>query len=722
MFPKLTRRKFLKGTGVSAAALSLNLDGLSPAQARMADPVPTTQEQFIPTICALCPARCHLLARVRDGKLLGITGNDRSPYNGASVCGRALAAKKLVYDPDRLRYPMKRTGSRGEGKWARIGWDEAIDTVSSQLEKALHNSGPQAIALFGKGPSARYIRELFQEFYIPHLNDSAAEHCHTARDLAYRLTFGRSPGYPDYENTRCIVLFGCHLGENVMVPELQRLAAALSRGASLIVIDPRFSAIAAKADHYLQIRPGTDSALILGWINFLVEAGHYDIAHMESRVEGFADLTGIAGGYSPEVVSRITGIPGELIIQTAQTIAGHAPRVIIHPGRHSSWYGNDFERLRAQAVLTGFLRSWDAKGGIYPAKPLGKDVESASFADNFQWIAETLKVAGDKSSTIIKNIIAGRIKVVGCWGQNPFHAYPNPYRTAEAFKKAEFTFACDILPSEPALYADIILPEATFLERWDGVSPASQCSPPCLGLARPVIAPQFESRDPYWIVKRLSNRLGRGDGFIFQTAEERVEHELLRYGVTLKDFSRQSGVVRLPESSDDRTDSRPVFPTPSGKMEFRSQFLVRQGHAAVPDFTPVPQPGPGFFRLLYGQSPVRSHTTTANDPWLGHEMAENELWINEQEAFRLGFSHGERVLLENQDGVWSPSPVRLKLTPGIRRDCVYTVHGFGSRSPLLHFGYDRGVADSSLMTRSLPDPVSGCRGLRVNFVRPVKKG
>jgi thiosulfate reductase/polysulfide reductase chain A len=241
-------------------------------------------------------------------------------------------------------------------------------------------------------------------------------------------------------------------------------------------------------------------------------------------------------------------------------------------------------------------------------------------------------------------------------------------------------------------------------------------------LARPVIAPQFESRDPYWIVKRLSNRLGRGDGFIFQNAEERVEHDLLPFGVNLKDFSLQAGVVRLPERIDEGTAVRPVFPTPSGKIEFRSQLLIRQGQPAVPAFTPVPQPGPGFFRLLYGQSPVHSHTTTGNNPWLGHEMAENELWINDQEAKRLGFIHGEQVLLENQDGVWSPNPIRLKLTPGIRWDCVYTVHGFGSRSPLLHFGYNRGVADSSLMTRSLPDPVSGCRGLRVNFVRPVKKG
>lgn len=162
------------------------------------------------------------------------------------------------------------------------------------------------------------------------------------------------------------------------------------------------------------------------------------------------------------------------------------------------------------------------------------------------------------------------------------------------------------------------------------------------------------------------------------------------------------------------------FPTASGQVEVYSAAFAAQGWPPLPEYEPTPEPPSGFVRLLYGRSPVHTLSSTMNNPWLNHEIAENEVWVNGSYAAPLGIKDGQRVFLENQDGIRSCKPVKVKVTPGIRPDCIYMVHGYGCRSALLKEGFDRGVSDTSLMTRSSKDPVSGVRGMRVNFVRFVK--
>ena len=723
-FSQITRRKFLQLTGAGAATFAsmAHSSNASPLFLKKQSSFTRNKVQNIPTVCNMCKARCLISCKVVNGRVIKIDGLTGNPYNGKAVCARGNAASELLYDVDRLKYPMKRVGARGEGKWVRISWGEAIDTVSRQIEKAMRSSGPQALALFAKGPSSSYIKELFAEFSIAHVNDISFEQCGMNRELAYRLTFGNDgAAMPllDYANTECVVLIGSHLGENVDVAELQQLSQARVNGAKLIVVDPRFSSVAAKADNHLMIRPGTDMVLLMGWINHIIDAGLYDVGHVSQNVAGFAELRKDASCYTLENVQEITGIPADIIRQTATMIASAAPAVIIHPGNHSAWYGNDVQRLRTQAILAGLLGSWSSKGGLIP-KTAFRDKTIPPVNANQEAIADLLKNRDSHSTTIVKKIEKGAIRVVGCWGQNPVNSLVNPYRTRQAFAKADFVFACDVLPSDTTLFADIILPEASFLERYDVVDRYETTDQNFVAVRSPVVAPHYEARDPYWIVKELSTRLGRGDGFRFTDIQERLNHELSHDDLSLAKISSQGGFAILPKATEGENNVR--FATPSGKIEFFSKFLSADSLALVPSYEVVPEPPKGFVRLLYGRSPVHSQSATCNNKWLRHEIAENELWLNDQLAEKLFVDDGDQIFIENQDGVRSTKPIAVKITPGIRYDCVYLVHGFGVRSPLLTKGFDQGVSDSLLMTRSRRDQFSGSRGMRVNFVRFIKNG
>ena len=791
MSAKLTRREFLKKTGFSAVAFPLlrsenqtpDEPGTNPAgtEAGISDPFELVKVTEHRTICSMCASRCHLLCKVRQGKVIKIEGNPASPFNKGKICAKGHAAIQQLYDTDRLKYPLKRVGERGEGRWRRISWAEALDTIAVQIKKGLNNGGPESIGLFAKGPSSAYIRELFTDLNIPNINVSMDEQCESPRDMAYEHTFGFGAGRPervDYRETGCIVLNGSHFGENVDVPQQIDLAEALENGAKLIVVDPRYSAIAAKADYHLMIRPGTDTALFLGWIHHLIETDLYDKSYVESYTRGFEELRHAVSGFSLDLIASLTGISVDTIKRTAEIMAAHAPATAIHPGRHTSWYGDDVQRNRARAILTAILGCWGRKGGLFlPSKIPGGDLLKPPY-----------RTENTPSSAIFAKALQGTINVLGIWGQNPLHGYANPYRTSEALKRTGFIFVCDILPTEPCLYADIILPEAMFLERYDIIETWTDTNPAAISVRKPVVEAPYQCRDSYTIVKELSGRLGKVGNFVYGTAAERISAELKKIGFTLENLDELAGIAtfpgspyleplgseirqlqsRLPENletvsvlpgqsvpghtiiqqsdtllpgkespeelvapkalfrenlADEKVPLPPVFfPTSSGKIELYSSALELKGFAPLPELEPVDPAPTGFARLLYGRSPVHTGSSTMNNSWLLHEFPEPVLWVNDKIAENLKIADNDNVFLENQDGVRSIQPIRVKVTPGIRWDCVFMVHGFGSRSMHLSRAFHRGISDSALMTRTAPDPIGGNRGLRVNFVRFVIKG
>ncbi|MDF1615363.1 molybdopterin-containing oxidoreductase family protein [Desulfurivibrio dismutans] len=719
----LSRRALLKAAGVAAAALPLQ-SLQAGAITLPGGEASLSEERLVPTVCGMCPARCLVTATVRDGRVISLAGTGDNHLNGSLICARGMAAPDLLYDPDRLKYPMKRVGPRGSGQWQRISWAEAIDVISLRLEQTLRRHGPDALALFAAGPSAAYIKELFTELGASRVNDSHYEHCRCNREAAYLATFGFDPGAParvDYERTRCLVLLGSHFGENLMLPEFRRFMDSQEQGAHLIVADPRRSVIAAQSDEHLMLKPGSDTALLLGWINYLLQRDLFDRDYIAAHALGLDELREHAAAYPLERVAELTGLSPKAIEQSARRLAASAPAVIIHPGRHSNWYGDDVDRLRAQAILAALLGAPGRPGGMPLPGVNEPGAEATPYARSRQRLARALQPdSRERAEEIFKDLEADRIKVLGCWGQNPFHGYPNPYRTSLAWRRAEFIFACDVVPSEPCLMADIILPEATFLERSDRVELRREVEPPLLTARFPVLPPAFEARDPYWIVRQLSIRLGRGRGLRYPEVSSRLEHDLTTWRLRLDDLRRGRAFVSLPAAAEPQL-AEFRFPTLSGKIELVSRDLAEAAQAPLPQFRPPPEPPAGYFRLLYGRSQLHTLSSTQNNRRLMSEQGENELWLNEEVAAGLGMGSGDRVLLENQDGLTALRTVRLYVSRDIRPDCVYLVHGFGHRSHLLSRAFHQGVADGSLMSRATANPITGVRALRNNFVRIRKE-
>ena len=721
----LNRREFLQLAGAVAATLPLTAFSARAETVASALPLLGGADRQVATACGMCPAQCLITATVRNHRLAALKGTPGNPLNGDKICARGAA--DLLNDPDRLKYPMKRLGRRGEGRWQRISWAEAIDTIALKMEDTLRRHGPAALALFSAGPSSVYINELFAEFAIPGRNDSHYENCHCNRDAAYIATLGFSPGAParlDYENCRCLLLLGCHLGENLMLPEFTRLQSALDNGARLIVADPRRGVLARRTPHHLALRPGSDTALLLGISNYLLERELYDREFVAAHCQGLDALRQAVAAWPLSRAAEATGLAAPEIEECARLLAANAPAVIIHPGRHSNWYGDDVQRLRAQAILSALLGTVGREGGLRLPRQSGDAAGRAQgdglYDSNRRRLSQALdRRGGQRSARILEGLEQGRIKLLGCWGQNPFHGYPNPYRTALAWAKADFVFTCDVLPGEAALHADIILPEATFLERYDRVLVRNELEPPLVSARFPVFAPAFEAREPYAIVRELSLRLGRGRQLQESEVTTRLEADLAPMGLDLDRLRLNGAWERLPHSPApvELADFR--FPTVSGKIELAARDLAAAGHSELPDFTPPPTPPAGYFRLLSGRSPLHTSASTQNNRRLMREKSENELWLNRRAAAQLELTEGQSVLLENQDGFSSLKAVRLHLTDDIRPDCVYLVHGFGSRSPLLQTAFDQGVSVAALITRPTPNPVTGSRALRNNFVKII---
>ncbi|HIE33380.1 MAG TPA: twin-arginine translocation pathway signal protein, partial [Thermodesulfobacteriaceae bacterium] len=234
----------------------------------------------VTSVCEMCFWRCPIVAKVKNGKVVKIEGNPKSPTNGrggrARVCARGNSGVKLLYDPDRVLHPLKRKGARGEGKFVKISWDEALDEVAYNLKKVKDKYGPHAIACFDHGASAKPLRELFKAIGTENYsNEPAFFQCSGPVIVAYIYTMGyRTSGtmqYTDMANAKAMLLVSSPIGENVLVSHVMDFVDGLSKGAKLVVVDPRFSVAAGKADIWLPIRPGTDTALLLAWINYVIK-------------------------------------------------------------------------------------------------------------------------------------------------------------------------------------------------------------------------------------------------------------------------------------------------------------------------------------------------------------------------------------------------------------------------------------------------------------------
>ncbi len=735
----LTRRKFLQTASLAAASVPLSkvVSAETGVAKSSLEPKGTMGDTtVVGGLCEMCFWRCQLVGKVRDGQLMKLEGNPKSIDNGTSICARGNAGVKLLYDVDRLKYPLKNVGKRGEPVWKRISWQEALDECGSKLKATVDQYGPQGICVFPHGASAKYPMHYFERTVGTHnVSEASFFQCRGVRDSACVSTTSLPPNETvDMANAKVIFLIGSHIGENVHVSHVKGYIKGLQNGAKLVVADPRFSASAAKADIWVQIKPGTDCAYLLAIMNYLVQNNKYDKDFAAKYLDGFDQFAKDISEWTLEKAAKECEIPAAQIKEVADLLAANAPNVSIHTGRYTSWYGNDFQRVRANACLGGLLGAYFVKGGwIQPKNPkIGKTSWKAHEHGN----EHNLNYQGEKKihpfappgtpTDLIRNCaISGKpypIKSCVVWGQNPLQTIPKPELTKDLFKAMDFVMCVDVMPTDVTAWADILLPESSYLERHDEIKvgtgriKADDPEPTQFIAPRyPLVEPMFERKDQVYITNELAKRMGHEAEIPAQTLEELVNKTLESANITLESVKAEGGIHLQPGKS-------PYGIPDDFKAQLFSQEIADAGFPGSPTYKPVEDVPAGFARLLYGRTPLHSFNRTQNNVWLHQAQPNNPVWVNDEVAAKLGLKEGDTVGFVNSEGVKSRTTTIVKVTPGIRKDCVYMYHGFGSANPLMTVAVGKGVDDQSLITKLAVDPESGCHGMRNNFVKLTKDG
>ena len=389
----LSRRRFLKISAGTMAAVG-TLETAGRVIAGTENP-PLSGIRTVPTFCNVCFWQCGAIASVRDGKLWKIEGHPLDPLSHGRLCPRGTGGIGAYSDPDRLRSPLIRITERGEDRWKAVTWDEALTFIATKMQKIKADHGPEAFAAFIHGLGGTFLKQVLRAYGTNNIAAPSFAQCRGPRDVGFTLTFGDDAGAlerTDIENAQCIVLIGSHLGENMHNTQVQEFATAVGRGASIIVADPRFSVAASKAKFYLPVKPGTDIALLLAWMNVIVGEKLYDKQYVDKYGFGFEQFAAEIQPYTPEWAYPETGIDPQTIRDTALEMARYRPATLIHPGRHSSWYGDDAQRGRAIALLNALMGSWGRKGGLYA--PSAMDIPAYPHPpypppENPKWIIPT---------------------------------------------------------------------------------------------------------------------------------------------------------------------------------------------------------------------------------------------------------------------------------------------------------------------------------------------
>jgi thiosulfate reductase/polysulfide reductase chain A len=729
---KLSRREFIKIGGTAAAGVAAgsglvtNWWGLD--NPLVHDPM-TGGDRVVPTFCELCFWKCGVLAHVKDGHVTKITGNPAHPLSRGHLCPRGTGGTGLLYDPDRLKKPLIRTEKRGAQAFEEVDWDTALGEVAERMLRIKETYGPEAMALYSHGYGGSWFTHLLKAYGSPNIAAPSYAQCRGPREVGFQLTFGTGVGSPestDMVNSRVITLIGSHLGENMHNTQVQDMANAIARGAELVVVDPRYSVAASKARYWLPIKPGTDIALLLAWMHVMVTEGLYDRDYIDRYAVGFEELKAELADKTPEWAFTQTTIRPETIRETARFIASGRPASFVHPGRHVTWYGDDTQRSRAIAIMNALLGSWGRKGGFffpeklklpkYPYTKYGHQTRvAADMPRNTVYPLADNTLASGLCDASIPGVAEYDIKGWLVYGTNLIQALPAPEKTKRAIQALDLIVAIDVLPMEITGWADIVLPEATYLERCDEVHTPSYKTP-FLAVRQPVVEPLYDSKPGWWIAREIAHRIGLKDYFPWKDSVEYAKYRVHAGGYDCDQLLKTGVIKKKAEALYIEDGIEPTFDTPSGKIELYSQQLFDQGFDPVPVYTPPDEPPPGHFRLLFGRTPTHTFGRTTNNRFLSEVFSENEVWVNTQIAAEQGLRDGEYVTLVNQDDVRS-GRIKVKVTQRIRRDCVYMVHGYGHEDKGLKFAYRRGASDSSLVTRYKTDPIMGGTGMNVNFVR-----
>jgi len=726
MTKTISRRDFLKlGTAaVSALAVGQMLPPRVAQAAREAGHLNADGDGYVPSMCEMCVWRCGLLAKVKGNRVVKLEGNPDHPHSRGKLCPRGQSGLMNTYDPDRVLTPLIRVGERGEGLFRPASWDEALDLVASNMSKIKDTYGPEAMVFSSTHNLSQPLFEnLLYAFGSPNYGTQRSL-CFNAMIVSNLMTYGmEEPGRIYDDELQYILLTGRNLLEAISNSETQDLSIAIDRGAKVVYLDPRYTKTASKATEWLPIKPGMDLAFHLALLNVIIRENLYNSDFVEKYTLGLDKLQKEVSRYTPEWAAPLTGIPAETITRIAHELAAAAPHVLVHNGWRTSNFVNSFHTQRAISILNALMGNWnvtleDAGGegsGVLgvPPQPSFPRV-SASRLDGVPWKYPVVPLKIGVFQELRDNIVTGDPYQPHGWlisRQNPIMSIPDRAKTIQAFGKMDFIVTVDIILNDTAWFSDVVLPEASYLERYDPLLPVGDK----VFIRQPVIEPQGESKSSLWIYKQLAERLDLGDFFQYDDEEDYLRQQLAPLDVSL-DEVKAKGYAEIPKTTQTAESSELTWNTPSGKIELYSDTLAKVNFPGVPTWDEPPQPDDDQFYLLTGKVAQQTQFGTQNNQLLHKYSDEPRLWMNTRVATKNGLADGDWVEVASDAG---KIHIHLLATEAIRPDCVYMTPGYGHLSKGLETAYGVGASDSVLHV-TYTDPISGSQALSQTFVT-VKK-
>jgi thiosulfate reductase/polysulfide reductase chain A len=723
---EITRRDFLKlGTATAGALAATKF--VPPPVAKAAshlieDP---NGDGYISTMCEMCVWRCGVLARVKDGRVVKLEGNPDHPHSRGKLCARGQSGLMNTYDPDRVLFPLVRTGKRGEGKFRQATWEEALDIVAENMSQIKQKYGPEAMVFSSThNLSQTQFENLLNGYGSPNYGTQRSL-CFNAMVTAFQLTYGVEEPARDYTNVKFILLVGRNLMEAISTSETSQLVDAISRGAKLVYLDPRFTKTASKSAEWIPVRPGTDAALLLAMIQVIVTNELADCEFVKKYVVGCDGIRDEMAKYTPQWAEEITGVPAATIERIAREYAAAGKDALAHPGWRTSNFINSFQTERAIATLNALSGNVLTLGGCLVAESpeangiaLGKPPQppyprvSALRLDGVPWKYPLVPLKLGVFQELRDSILTGQPYQARGWfisRQNPVLSLPDRRRTLEALGKLDFIVTSDIIMNDTAWFSDVILPEASYLERYDPL----QVVESKIFIRQPVIEAQGEARSALWIYKELGQRLGLGDFFQYQDEEDYLKQQLAPLNLDFETL-RIKGYLEPEISTPENQEV--TFNTPSGKIEIYNEVLGNAGFSPWPTWEEPPIPKTGEFYLLTGKVGQHTQFGTQNNQLLHKYEDQPRLWIHTSPAEDRGIHTDDPVKVTSPVG---EIVIQALVTEAIRPDCVYMTPGYGHLSKGLLTAFAHGASDSVLHA-TYTDPISGGQALSQTFVSVEK--
>ncbi|MDF1593566.1 MAG: molybdopterin-dependent oxidoreductase [Desulfobacterales bacterium] len=641
--------------------------------------------------CRMCHGGCGVIVYLRNGKIEKIGGDPDCPINHGTLCSKGIGAAQLVYHPDRLSHPVRRVGPKGSGKWQRISWDDALDTIAEKILYFKETFGAESIVPgYGTGRENEAVIYRFANLLGTPNVLTAGHFCYGPRIATTIITCGTNP-IVDYENNpKCIMVWG----NNVVIsnPDCYKgepFSQALDAGAKLIAVDPRLTRIAARADIWLALRPGTDTALALGMLYVIVHEELYDRDFVKNHVHGWAPFVERVNEYPLDRVEKITWVPQEKVRAAARLFATTRPAAV-QWGVAIEQQVNCADNNRVLLALMGITGNIDAKGGQVLFKP-PKIVNVGRFGahDMLPKAQAKKRLGGDRfrlagnfaiinPKCVWDAILEEKpypVKMLFFISSNPLMTRGNAKEVFRALSAVEFMAVSDFFLTPTAELADIVLPAATWLEmdyiadfwkRHGYIFPRRK-------------AVQIgECRSDHEMINDLAHRVGQS-AYWWDDFEGGLDHILAPMGIRWRDFKEMDylrGEVAYQKYKEKG------FSTPTGKFELYSTLLEKWGYDPLPQFREPPE-GPVSTPALYGEypyilitgrrSPGFFHTENRQLSWLRELQRDPLVELHPETAAKEGIREGDWVVIESPRGRVRQ---RAKFFAGMDPRIVSAEHGW----------------------------------------------